>query len=132
MSRNDEIRLNNIDPDINFNLNIDACRYYSIDQFNLDFSSDTGKYFLLNQNIQSFNAKQAVFEAFLASLNVPLHTLVLSETWNEPKNLQLCKIENFRGIHTHRTIRRSEHGGIGGGVSIFANSSIYNIKKINQ
>ena len=132
MSRNDEIRLNNIDPDINLNLNIDACRYYTIDQFNLDFSSDTGKYFLLNQNIQSFSAKQAVFEAFLASLNVPLHTLVLSETWNEPKNLQLCKIENFRGIHTHRTIRRSQHGGIGGGVSIFANSSIYNIKKINQ
>ena len=61
----DENHLNNLDPDANLNLNANACRYFTIEQFNLSFSNDTGKYFLLNQNVQSFNAKQAVFEAFI-------------------------------------------------------------------
>ena len=123
----DENHLNNIDPDTNLNLNANACRYFTIEQFNLSFSSDTGKYFLLNQNVQSFNAKQAVFEAFIDSLNAPLHTIVLTETWNDSKSLQLCKIENFEAIHTYRN---TPHRG--GGVTIFANSSLYNINKINE
>ena len=123
MTRTDENLLDSLDPDTYLNLNANSCKYYSIDQFNLSFSNDTGKYFLLNQNIQSFNAKQAVFEAFLDSLSVPLHTIVLTETWNESRNLQLCNIENFDVIHTVRNTSR------GGGISIFANSTLYCLKK---
>ena len=127
MLRTDNNHLDTLDPDINLNLNTDACKYFTVDQFNLGFSNDTSKYFLLNQNIQSFNAKQAVLEAFLESLTVPLHTIVLTETWNDSKSIQLCQIENFEAIHT---LRNTPHRG--GGVSIFVNSSLYNIKKINE
>ena len=90
--RTDEIHFDNIDPDSNLNINVNACKYFTIDQFNHSFSNDTSNYLLINQNIQSFDAKQAVFEAFLDSLNVPLHTIVLTETWNDSNSLQFCKI----------------------------------------
>ena len=85
MTRTDENLLDSLDPDTYLNLNANSCKYYSIDQFNLSFSNDTGYYFLLNKNIQSLNAKQAVFEAFLDSLNVPLHAILLTENWNESR-----------------------------------------------
>ena len=129
MSRNVARHLDNLDPEINFNLNNDACNYYTINNFNMSFSSDSDKYFLLNQNIQSFNSKQTVFEAFLESFNIQFHAIVLSETWNDSTNIKLCAIENFEPIHTHRIRPPGHHGGIGGGISIFANSSMYNIKK---
>ena len=121
-----------IDPDGNLDLNIDVCKYFTIREFNSNFSSDKNSYMLLNQNLQSFNAKQAVFEAFLDSLCTPLNALVLTETWTEANTLELCNIDNFDPVHTHRLRPLGHHGAIGGGVSIFANSSIYGILKIDE
>ena len=58
---------------------------------------------------------------------MPLHTIVLTETWNDSRSLQLCNIDNFDVVHT---VRNTAHRG--GGVTIFANSSLYYINKINE
>ena len=95
-------QFNHIDPDLNLNNSPDRCQYYSIEGFNSHFNDDAGTYLLLNQNLQSYNAKQHLLEAFLDAITLPFHTLVLSETWNQKKYIQQCKIDNFEGVHcTH-------------------------------
>ena len=105
MARNND-NFMHIDPDGNLNLNIDSCKYYTINEFNSGFNNDKNNYFLLNQNIQSFHAKQAIFEAFLDSLLVPMNTMVITETWNDINTSKLCKIDNFDVVHTHRDTPR--------------------------
>ena len=104
MSRlNDEL-FNNIDPDINLVTNIDSCRYFNLSEFNSFSGSNVGNYLLLNQNMQSFDAKKPIFEAFLDSLSTLPHTIVLTETWMEEKYIDLCVLGNFspaRIIHTY-------------------------------
>ena len=82
-------QIERIDPDSNLNINLDRCSYFTIDEFNSKFNNDAGTYLLLNQNLQSFNAKQHLLEAFLESISLPFHTLVLTETWNK-KNISIC------------------------------------------
>ena len=121
-----------IDPDNNLDLNQDQCSYYTIDEFNSKFNNNTGTYLLLNQNMQSFHSKQPLLEAFLESISLPFHTIVLTETWNQVKYLNLCKIDNFNVVHTYRDLPdQNTRGGPGGGVSVFSNSSIYDIQKID-
>ena len=120
-----------IDPDTNLDIFSNRCRYYTIDEFNSNFSNAVGSYLLLNQNIQSFKAKQPLLEAFIESISSSFHTIVLTETWNEKKYLNLCKIEGYHVVHTYRDLpNRRAHGGVGGGVSIFSNSTMYDITKI--
>ena len=95
-------------------------------------SGDVGNYLLLNQNIQSFNAKKSIFEVFLDSLRVPFSTIVLTETWNELKYIDLCKIDGYDGIHTYRDTPENHRGGVGGGVSVFAYSTEFVINKIDE
>ena len=132
MFRADDDHFDNVDPDVNLNLNIDICKYFTICDYNSYLTSDVGNYLLLNQNIQSYNAKKAIFEVFLDSLHVPFSTIVLTETWNEPKYINLCKIENYDGVHTYRDPPPNHRGGAGGGVSVFANSSEFGINKIEE
>ena len=130
-----EDQLNHIDPDSNLDTGSNRCNYYTVDQFNLSFSNDDGNYLLLNQNVQSFHAKQPLLEAFLESISLSFHSIVLTETWNQQKYLNLCMIENFSGIHTYRDLpdrTGSARGGPGGGVSVFTNSTFYDIKKIDM
>ena len=131
MLRTDEY-FDAIDPENHLNLNAKACRYFTIDEFNSSFDDNAGNYLILNQNLQSFNAKKTAFEGFLDSLSVQFHTMLLTETSNETKYLNLCKIDNFDSEHTYRDSAHRSSGGIGGGVSIFANSSLYYIKKIDE
>ena len=120
-----------IDPDRNLDINSNQCTYYTIDDFNSKFSNDTGKYLLLNQNIQSFKSKQPLLEAFLESITPSFHAIVLTETWNEKKFLNLCKLDDFNAVHTYREFPdRVAQGTVGGGVSVFCNSSIYDLQKI--
>ena len=126
-------RLNNIDPDNNIHIDVHACKYFTVGEFNSNFGDDTAQYFLVNQNIQSFNAKHAIFEAFLNSLSHMPHSIVLTETWNDSNNLSLCKLDSFDAVHTHRERPVTQNRGtIGGGVSIFVNSTMYGIEKINN
>ena len=126
MSIHNVDQLDDIDPDAILNLSNNVSRYYTIDEFNASFGAVKNNYLLLNLNIQSFYAKQSIFEAFLDSVCTPFNTMVLTETWNDSRNLNMCKIDNYEVEHTHRTLSR------GGGVSIFANSLMYGIKKVNE
>ena len=118
MSIFNEDQLNDIDPDIVLNLNANECKYFTVHDFNASFGAVKDNYFMLNLNIQSFHAKQSIFEAFLGSLCIPCNTLVLTETWNDSSYVHLCKIDNYEAEHTFRTTSR------GGGVSIFASSTM--------
>ena len=131
MNRTNNEYLNVIDPDNNVETNVDSCKYFTVSEFNSFSGCDAGNYLLLNQNIQSFEAKKSMFEAFLGSIPCPFHTIVLTETWLEEKYLDLCKIDHFNAVHTYRTERRGQRGGIGGGISLFAISSVYEISKID-
>ena len=125
--------LDDVDPDTNMDINnSDTCRYFTIGEFNAYLEGNVGNYLLLNQNIQSFNSKKSIFEAFLDSLNVSFSTIVLTETWNELKHINLCHIDNFEGVHTYRDSLPSHRGGVGGGVSVFANSDLFCISKIDE
>ena len=126
MSIFNEDQLNDIDPDIVLNLNANECKYFTVHDFNASFGAVKDNYFMLNLNIQSFHAKQSIFEAFLGSLCIPCNTLVLTETWNDSSYVHLCKIDNYEAEHTFRTTSR------GGGVSIFASSTMYGMEKINE
>ena len=126
MSIHNVDQLDDIDPDVILNLNNNVSRYFTIDEFNTSFGTVKNNYLLLNLNIQSFHAKQSIFEAFLDYVCLPFNTMVLTETWNDSRNLNMCKIDNYEVEHTHRTRSR------GGGVSIFANSLMYGIKKVNE
>ena len=131
---NDIDPLASIDPDNNLEISVDACRYFTIEEYNITIGDDEGKYRLLNQNIQCYSAKNNIFEAFLASINAPFHSIVLTETWLEHNFLETCKIDGFEPVHTHRIrdVARNPQGVLGGGVSIFVNSSIYGINKIDE
>ena len=96
-----------------------TCQYYSLDDLNLKFQNFTGcKYFLLNQNIRSFNANGHLFDGLLSVLPFKPQFTVLTETWNTPENISLCKIDGMIGYHTVRSASRS------GGVSIFIDSNL--------
>ena len=82
--------------------------------------------------MQSFHAKKSKLEAFLSSLKHNFHSIVITETWNHVNNIDLCHLENFDAVHTFRANSLPSHGGIGGGVSIFANSNFYKIRKLSE
>ena len=113
-------------------INEDTCSYCTIDNYNSSNRDIKNRYSLLNLNIQSFNAKHHKLEAFQESLNHEFHVIVLSETWNTSNIVNLCSLSNFNGVHTFRISPEPTHGGIGGGVSVFSNSDIYTIKKIDN
>ena len=118
---------NDIDPDINLHLNNNICNYFTIDSYNFFHSTISKSNFsLLNQNIRSFHANKNSFETFLSSINHEFHAIVLTETWNSLVNIDQCYLQNFFSAHTFRTESR------GGGVSVFLNSKLYKINKLDD
>ena len=59
-------------------------------------------FFLLNLNIRSFLANYVKFEAFIEYLPDSPHIIVVTETWNNPHNADLCNIDGFNCAHTYR------------------------------
>ena len=122
----------NLDPDDNLSLNRNVCQYLSIDSFNALNLSDSVNFSILNQNSQSFHAKKSKLESFLMSLKHEFHSLIITETWNHENIIDLCHLDNFNAVHTFRQNSLPSHGGIGGGVSVFANSNLYKVRKIDE
>ena len=120
-----------IDPEANLFISADTCKYYTVDDYTSSFS-DPNQYSLLNQNMQSFHAKKDQFEAFMAAVNQSFHSIVLTETWNKSNNLTLCNLEGYDSVHTYRTLPCPSRGGPGGGISVFAKSALYKLKKIDE
>ena len=125
-----------IDPDLNLlmNENDRSCHYHTISEYNLTNNNfpNLNSFSLFNQNMQSFQAKKSKLESFLSSLNQEFHSIVLTETWNTREFVNLCFIDNFNAVHTYRPLYNSNHGGVGGGVSIFSLKTLYKISKIEN
>ena len=119
-----------LDPVSNLNIS-DNCCSYTIDEFNCKFDKKSN-FSLYNQNVQSFHAKHSRLQSFLNVTNHKFHCIVLTETWNSPDNVNLCHLENYSSVHTFRKPMTAQRGGPGGGVSIFCDSHLYRMKKIEE
>ena len=119
-----------LDPDENLSVN-NNCNYYTIDEYNAKHSDLVNSYSLYNQNVRSFHSKRSQIESFLDTVHLKFHAIVLTETWNSANNVDLCYLENYSGVHNFRD-NAPHRGGPGGGVSIFSNSSLYTIRKLDE
>ena len=124
---NNHLIFDDFDADIDVN-----CRHLTISEYNSSFSGNNNDFSLLNINLQSFHAKSTKLESFLAAIHDDFNVLVLTETWNHKDNVNVCNIFDYNGVHTYRTSPLPLHGGIGGGVSIFADTSKHSIAKIQE
>ena len=121
-----------LDPDENLISNGSDCRHSTISEYNSCYIDCGDDFSLLNINLQSFHAKKSKFEGFLAAVHDNFDVLVLTETWNCHDNVNLCNMNNYNGVHTYRSSPVPSHGGIGGGVSVFVDSTKYNVTKIDN
>ena len=110
----------------------DSCKHVTVSEYNSCFPECNNNFSLLNLNLQSYHAKSSKLEGFLAAIHDDFNVLVFTETWNHKDNVNLCNIMNYNDVHTFRTSPIPLHGGIGGGVSIFADSRKHNITKIDD
>ena len=117
-----EENLNDIDPDTNLLQNIfpvGSSQYFTTDEF-CSLNLNNNLFSLLNYNIRSFNKNGSQFKCLLESLNVDFSCLVLTETWNNEKNLDQCFLEGLNSFHTFRP---NDHiYSISGGISIFCDN----------
>ena len=127
----------NIDPDLEIidqispQNDINECsQYYQVKQFNELSTPDHLNFSLLNHNIRSFSKNGEAFEALLESMTKKPKFIVVTETWNNESIAQLCQLEGYSGHHVFRN-NIVTRGGVGGGVSIFA-ENIFNTNKIDE
>ena len=116
--------LENIDPDSNCLNDITQqcpCNYFTLEELN-SVESGVSSFSLLNYNIRSFNRNQAVFESMISSLKFPFKTIILTETWINEQNYDLCFLKNYKAFHTYRP--KDHIYTISGGVSIFCLETI--------
>ena len=119
-----------IDPDQNFYNNIlgnGECEYYSILDYNNVFGNGlfSTSFTLFSYNIRSFHSNGDSLEALLESMNLKPNLLVLSETWNKSKNINMCLLDNYLGYHEYR-----DGDERGGGVSIFCDHKLNSSKVV--
>ena len=127
---NDDI-FRDFDPDSNLLNDLlppDLCKYYTTVEYCALNHDDKKCFSLLNYNIRSFNRNGNSFQAMLESLNKKFDCIVLSETWNNENNIDLCNIETYQSFHLYRP---NDHVySISGGVSIFCSSTLNATKNI--
>ena len=114
-----------VDPDEHIYRDLfNSCKYYSLHEYNNLLQSENSKFKLkiLNFNIRSFAANGLSFELFLDSLVQKPQIIVLTETWNNDRNVDFCRLDNYRVYHEHRG------GPRGGGVSIFCSKDLISEK----
>ena len=114
----------NIDPDLNLFHDFvpsNSCSYYTTDEFR-SVLVNSKNFSILNYNIRSFNKNLSSLETLLASLDHHFKCLIITETWNNENNLQLCKLNASHDFHT---IRPKNHiYTTSGGVSIFCDLNL--------
>ena len=103
------------DPDINLHSSI-PCAYYSVDDFNNEFSYLEDKFIVVHQNIRSFNANMDELILYLNTISANVDVIILSETWFCVDSVK--QIDGYVGYHSCRVDRR------GGGVSVFVNNQL--------
>ena len=80
---------------------------------------------LVNFNIRSFHSNGEAFSSLIELLTILPDIIVLTESWNNVSNVDMCNMDNYEGHHTYRD------SGRGGGVSVFCHKS-FNSSKISS
>ena len=133
---NDDIysRLCDVDPDANYfnELNAHISRNYNyyyehsfwtIIQNRFRNMIDLNVFSLCHINIRSMKANLTSFEICLQNLEFEFSVIGITETWLTDSNPDLCNINGFNFVETHKT------GRSGGGVGIFLrNNILYQIR----
>lgn len=123
--------LDDFDPDGNFLDHVlpeNMCQHLTVSELN-DKNLNPDQFSLINYNICSFHKNSAQFESFLDSINTNFKCIVISETWNNETNIEMCKLPNYNDFHTIRS--GEEVCTRSGGVSIFCSEEIH-ASKINE
>ena len=94
-----------------------SCKFFSIGNFNELVRNPIFNLSLFNCNVRSYHANGLAYESLFNSLSCSPDFVVMTETWNSCGTLNLCTLDGYTGIHTHRTNTR------GGGVSVFFKNS---------
>ena len=98
-----------------------SCNYYEIDQLK-NITTDTHyKYCALHINIHSVKAKHDQLKEMISTLNskqVPLHFILLCETFLNDQSVALYNIEGYNLISKNRK------SGNRGGVAIYVLNSL--------
>ena len=93
--------------------------YYCIDGVrNLSQENTAYNFKLLNFNVRSFCANIDQLEGLLEASDVSFQTVILSESWINERNADMCELEGYTAYHQ----MRSEQ--LGGGVSVYCKSGI--------
>ena len=96
--------LDDYDPDGNFLDHVlpeNMCQHLTVSELN-DKNLNPDQFSLINYNICSFHKNIAQFESFLDSINTNFKCIVISETWNNESNTEMCKLLNYNDFHTIR------------------------------
>ena len=97
------------------------CQNYSLNEY-ISINSSVGNQYLklFNFNIRSFHSNGVEFEALLQVFSELPEFIIVTETWNNQTNFNLCSLDNYNVYHTYRF--NNERGG---GVSVFALKPIF-------
>ena len=131
MSANTNSNSNDIDPDLNLLdtlLPSGLCRYYDVLELN-NVNLNTNSFSLLNYNIRSFHKNGPSFESLLDNLHINFKCLVITETWINENNLNLCSLPNYNSFHTYRPFGHIYASS--GGVSVLCDSELKANKNTN-
>ena len=93
----------------------DNCSYFSSHEFNL-IPQNPNDFYIVHQNIRSFNKNYDELSGFLNNLSHNIDVLVLTETWFSVDTVS--DVGGYDGFHSCRD------GGRGGGVSIYVNKKL--------
>ena len=113
-----------LDPDSNLLDNIgpgNDCCYYTVPEFH-NLGVQNSKFSLINYNIRSFHKNGPSFKSLVETLDHKFTCIVLSETWNNESNLDLCKLQGYESFHVFRP--DGHVYSISGGISIFCEENL--------
>ena len=120
---NEQSIFENIDPDINSDVPFshNMCKNYSVSEF-CSLNLNDENFSVLNYNIRSFHTNGSDFIGLIDSLKFNFKCIVLTETWNNMNNVQLCNIAGYDDFHVYRP--PGHIYSISGGVSVFCDSRL--------
>ena len=88
------------------------CTLHTVDSLNIFYANDLAcKFFVLHQNIRSFNKNIDTFLLLMKSVNLTPDVIIFSETFFTDSNIQ--NLPGYNGFHSHRETRNE------GGVSVY-------------
>ena len=116
--------MEDLDPDLNLLDDVmpqNRCRYFTIPEFH-NLRLNNSHLSLINYNIRSFHKNGPCFQSLIKSLNYSFKCFVLSETWNNVNNVQLCSIPGYDSFHIYRP--EGHVYSTSGGISVFCDGNL--------